>query len=171
MTSALATLRSVGKDGDPTILENFDGDTFAGYFYAHCSSDQERAITAKEYEYDGGTAPLQAGAFRVKLHNGGTQIHEMLLLKVKDGSTLTKQQIEALAAQGDSAMGAKFDFVNAALAAQGKDSYLASSLHKGSYVMLCTIPVGTTSMAQLQSGGSSGPPHFTQGMIRTFTVN
>jgi hypothetical protein len=107
----------------------------------------------------------------VKLHNAGQQLHEMVLMRVKDGSTLTKDQVMALAAQGDDAVSAKLDFVNATIAPQGQDGYLAAKVDKGSYVMVCMLPVGATSFEQLQSGQVDGPPHLSQGMMRSFTVS
>jgi hypothetical protein len=172
VTKVLDAVRSVGKDGDASALDELDTTAADAYFYAKCeSSDQDRAIGAKEYEYDGGTQPLHAGVLRVKLHNNGQQLHEMVILRSKDGSTPTKDQLVALASQGDEAIGSKFDFVNATIAPQGHDGYLAATLKKGSYVMVCMLPVGTTSFEQLQSGAADGPPHFSQGMMRTFTVN
>ena len=168
----LATLRRLGTTGDASIMDDFDSTQGDAFMYAKCDgTDQERAVTAKEYEYDGGTQAIHAGVVRIKLHNGGQQLHEMLVLKVKDGSTPTKAQMEAIAAQGDEALGAKFDFIDATLAPQGKDSYITSSLRKGSYVFVCMIPVGTTSFQQLQSGTTAGPPHLSKGMMRAFTVN
>ena len=168
----LATLRKLGTTGDGSILEDFDTTKADAFMYDKCEgTDQERAVTAKEYEYDGGTQPINAGVVRIRLHNGGQQLHEMLILKVKDGSTPTKAEMEALAAQGDEALGAKFDFIDATLAEQGKDAYLTSTLQKGSYVAVCMLPVGATSFQALQSGSVDGPPHLSQGMMRSFTVN
>jgi hypothetical protein len=168
----LATLRRVGATGDASILDDFDSTEADAFLYDKCEgTDQERAVTAKEYEYDGGTQAINAGVVRIKLHNGGQQLHEMLILRSKDGSTPTKAEMEALATQGDEALGAKFDFIDAALAEQGKDAYLTPTLTKGSYVAVCMLPVGATSFQALQSGSVDGPPHLSQGMMRTFTVN
>jgi hypothetical protein len=172
VTKVLTTLKAVGKDGDASALEELDSTAADKYFYDHCAdTDQDRAITAKEYEYDGGTEAVEAGVLRVKLHNAGQQLHEMVLMRVKDGSTLTKDQVMALAAQGDDAVSAKLDFVNATIAPQGQDGYLAAKVDKGSYVMVCMLPVGATSFEQLQSGQVDGPPHLSQGMMRSFTVS
>jgi hypothetical protein len=165
VTKLLDQLKAIGRTGDPSGLDSIDGDAMGAYFYEHCD-DQNHAITAKEYEYDGGTAAIKAGAVRVQLTNGGTQLHEMVLLRRNDGVT---QSFKDLLALGDAAQ-SKAKFINATVSEQGKASYLSGTLTPGSYAMVCFIPDGTTSFAQLQGGSSGGAPHFTKGMIREFTV-
>ena len=57
--------------------------------------------------------------------------------------------------------------VNGTVVEVGKGGYFAADLAAGDYLAICFIPQGT----KTQSDEVDGPPHFTLGMKKEFTVS
>jgi hypothetical protein len=81
-------------------------------------------------------------------------------LSVEELLELPEEQVESM-----------IEFLGVAFAASGEEDVTFAQLEPGRHVMLCFIPVGTTSMEMLEGETPpEGPPHFTQGMVHEFEV-
>lgn len=123
-------------------------------------------VTAAEYSFQGIPATLEAGPTSFDLRNAGTELHELVILKKKDGVTESYDEILALdEEEGQS----KVDRVAGAFAAQGDADYAVADLEPGDYLVACFIPVGLTS--EEAAPPENSPPHFTRGMKAEFKVS
>lgn len=127
-------------------------------------------VTAREYEFEGDLDGLEAGMNGLGFENGGTELHEMALFRINDDTTETMEELLALPeeeAQGKvTGAGGAFGF-------PGDTDTLFVDLDAGRYAIVCFLPVGATpdNMEALESGElDDAAPHFTQGMVREFTV-
>ena len=122
-------------------------------------------VTATNYAFDGIDAELPTGTASFELTNDGTEMHEIVVLRKKDDTTETFDELLAL--PQDQAE-QKVDFAGSAFAAPGEEGvYAVAELTPGDYMAICFIPVGATS----EDAEAQGPPHFTQGMKREFSVS
>ena len=125
-----------------------------------------RKVTATEYSFDGIPASLPAGVTSFDLTDGGTEAHELVLLRKNDGVTDSAEELLALpqaeAMQKVSLLG------SAGPVPAGESAYVVADLDAGDYITVCFVPMGTTS---LDGPPPEGPPHFMQGMVGEFTVS
>lgn len=132
-------------------------------------------VTAVDYAFNGLEDSYDAGPTSFDFSNGGKEVHEMIVVKKKDGVSESFDDI--LAMEDEAAQQAKVDFMGVAFGSPGEESYFVADLEPGSYIALCFIPEGTTPevMEQMESGGqepeNAGPPHFVKGMKQEFTVS
>lgn len=127
------------------------------------------SVRGVEYAFEGVDGDVDAGRTMISFENAGEEMHELVLVRKKDGVTDSWDAL--LEAEDDS----KVDFVASAFDAPGgaKDTTMVD-LAPGDYLMLCFVPVGTTpdKVDAVESGGDpGGPPHFTRGMRQEFTVS
>ena len=160
---AMDTIRTAGETGDTSGLQDFDTTDIDAWFYDNCDY-QQVPVTAKEYEFDGLPATLDAGATSFQLTNSGDEMHEIVIARKADGVTDSWDDILAL--PEEEAM-AKVAIAGAAFAPIGATGYFATDLDAGDYVAVCFIPQGTKSFEdQLDA-----PPHMVLGMKHEFTVS
>lgn len=163
--SAVTKLRALGDTGDPSVFNDpafsAQGRKIDLYFYDHCSGPKE-AVGAVDYSYTGAPSQIPAGTVQLKLTNSGTEQHEMLVLRRKEGVTETFDQLLAL--PQDQAQ-AKTDTIGQTMASPGNPDSTVVHLTPGQYIMICTISKGSVGDKQ-----GDGPPHFTLGMKHEFTV-
>ena len=129
-------------------------------------------VTAVDYSFQGLPSTLPAGTVSFELFNTGKEVHELAVLKKKDGVTETFDAILAL--PEEQAM-TKVTFEGGTQARpQEPDVYVLQQLERGSYAVVCFVPVGTTPEAADAASRTGkqpeGPPHFTQGMKAELTV-
>lgn len=147
---------------------------------AACGADDTR-VTAVNYAFQGMPATLEPGRRLFRLHNAGTELHEMIFLRKKATTTESFDQILALGAENQEAAeekvddaGGLFAFPAAAAGPDAVDSSTLLNLTPGQYAVVCFIPVGLTpaaaEAAQQTGQEPEGPPHFTRGMKTEFTV-
>lgn len=139
-------------------------------------ADADITVTGLDYAFAGIPDDVPAGS-SLGLRNEGNEVHEMLVIRINDDVTQTLQELLALPQEQSSELVQQVGF---AIADPGEDAEETVTLAEaGNYGMLCFIPIGTTSVpegtpppsgAPLPSGVGSGPPHFTAGMIKQFTV-
>ena len=125
-------------------------------------------VTMQDYAFDGLPAELPTGTVALRLTNEGTELHEMHFHRLTGDSTLddllalgddaTEEDAEGL---GPEIKGGGFAFPGAS------DVAFVTFKKPGTYVALCSIPVGSTPDAE---EGGDGPPHFSQGMAAEFEV-
>jgi uncharacterized cupredoxin-like copper-binding protein len=115
-----------------------------------------------------------AGPVTFSFRNDGAELHEMVIVRKNDGVTTTFEELLAL--PEDEAL-SQVQFVGQVMAEPGQaapDTLTATS--PGEYLMVCFIPQGMTAMPSIDPDASgppdfgNGPPHFTLGMLREFTI-
>jgi uncharacterized cupredoxin-like copper-binding protein len=164
----VASLTEVAETGDPAAFETPETEAASTADHAYglesCGWQVVNA-SASEYAFDGIPGELEAGTTSFELSNEGTELHELLLLRKKDDTT---ESFDELLELPEDEAQAKVDFVGAAFATPGEEgAYAIAELEAGDYMAICFIPVGTVD----EETEVDGPPHFTQGMKTEFTVS
>jgi hypothetical protein len=123
------------------------------------------AVDAADYSFAGLPDQLDAGVVSFELTNGGTEVHEMVLLRKNDGVTETFDELLAL--PEEEAMEKATMVGLAGPIPPGEPGYAVVDLDAGEYMAVCFIPVGTLSF---DGPPPEGPPHMMQGMVHQLTV-
>jgi hypothetical protein len=122
-------------------------------------------VTATNYKFEGIPDTLDAGPASFELSNEGTELHEVIVLRKKDDTTESFDELLALPQEEAEQ---KVDFKGAAFGAPGEEGiYAVVDLTPGEYMAICFIPVGSVD----EETPAQGPPHFTQGMKQEFSVS
>jgi hypothetical protein len=124
-------------------------------------------VTGVDYAYEGAPELLAEGVIGFRFHNGGTEVHEMVLLRKNDDVSESFAELTAL--PRDESYQKVQGFGRWSAEPNQSDARIAR-LTPGDYAMICTIPVGTTALSQLESAEGTGEPHFARGMLHEFTV-
>lgn len=132
----------------------------------------EVSVEAEDYHFTGLPDEIEAGPALLRLDNKGTELHELMMLKVKDGETRSTDEILALPEEEAQAL---VEQMGGVFATPGADGTSTADLAAGRYLVICAIPVGLTpeAIGAAEAGGEEpqlGPPHFTQGMVHELTV-
>lgn len=122
-------------------------------------------VTAVDYAFEADLDSVEAGTVVFDFSNEGTELHEMALIRINDDTT---ESIEELLEMPEEEADTKATFLGASFAAPGSGDAMYADLDAGRYVVVCFIPTGSTSMEEVET--ADGPPHFTHGMLREFTV-
>ena len=160
---AVAAIRQLGEEGDPSAMETFDPAPIDTYYYDNCDGEKTE-VTAGEYVFEGMPEELASGLNWIKFENGGGELHEMVMFRINEGTT---QSVEELLAMSEEESAEFVTFVDATGAAPGDTAYIVTELEPGDYAAACFIPQGTTS----EEEEGDGPPHFMEGMLAEFTVS
>lgn len=149
-----------------TESESFleDSAVVDGYIGDECGFNSVE-VTAIDYGYEADLDAVAAGTTAFDFTNGGTELHEMALLRINDDTTET---VEELLELPEEEAETKANFIGVAFAAPGEGSNMYADLEPGNYFIVCFIPTGTTSFEDFET--AEGAPHFTQGMVQEFTV-
>ena len=116
-------------------------------------------VTAVDYAFEGVPDSVPAGTLAFELTNASeAEEHEMVVFRRADGVTQSFGEILNLPEEETEEL---IVFSAAAFAPPGESGATLADLDAGEYAMVCFIPVG---------GAEDGPPHFTAGMIKEFTV-
>ena len=119
-------------------------------------------VTATDYSFDGVDALAAGGTFGVTFVNEGTEMHELVVVRLADGE---ERPLEEIIASGEEPEMTEVGF---ALACPGNESAVNLEISDpGRYVAICMIPVGTTPEATEEP---QGPPHASQGMVFEFEI-
>ena len=135
-------------------------------------------ITGVEYSYQGVPATAKVGTV-VTFTNGGKELHELVIFRRNDGVITSLEELIAMPQEESDKLVTISPIV--AIAAPGESAPEPITLEQpGSYIFICFIPVGTTSLPTGDPNGSAdpnaspavpgGPPHFTKGMVAELTV-
>lgn len=125
------------------------------------------AVEAMDYAFDADLDGLQPGTVAFDFENKGSEVHELVLIRINDDVTESLQELIELPEEEAET---KTSFLGVSFASPGTGDVLFAELDAGRYAILCFLPLGSTSMEVLESGAADGPPHFTQGMVREFTI-
>lgn len=122
-------------------------------------------VTAVDFSFEADLDGLETGRTMFQFANQGSELHEMALIRINEGTTET---VEELLEMPEEEAEQKTSFVGVAFAAPGGGSTMFADLGAGRYVILCFVPTGTTSFEDIET--AEGPPHFTKGMVREFAI-
>jgi hypothetical protein len=129
-----------------------------------CDGVETIDVKAMDYHFEGIPEELSTGYHVVNFENAGTEMHEMLTIRINDGVT---ESVEELVDLPEDEVESKITMVNAEFASPGGTDIGSWNLTEpGNYAVLCFVPVGSVGEAE-----GEGAPHFTQGMIHEFTVS
>lgn len=123
---------------------------------------QNLTVMGADYRFEGLPAQVRPGPASIEFmnHSGHGEMHEIVLLRIKDGAGLTAAAlVQALRADPRSAerkYGNDVESVTGAQAPAGQVTYVSTTLKPGHYVAACFI---------------GDPAHVTKGMISTFDVS
>ncbi|MBA3584814.1 MAG: hypothetical protein H0W36_09875 [Gemmatimonadetes bacterium] len=126
-------------------------------------------VTMQDYAFSGIPDEIEKGTVGFKVTNEGTELHELSAYRLKGDATLDDilalpedHSRKDLAKLVTPVPGGAFAFPGAT------DVGFVTVKKTGKYVVLCSIPVGSTPDAAEEGG--SGPPHFMEGMAAEFEV-
>ncbi len=120
-------------------------------------------VTAVDFRFEGVPDELSTGYHVVDFTNGGTENHEMFAFRIDDASIESVTDIFELP---EEEVFSKITPVNAVYATPGSSDVVSWNLTEpGRYAVFCAISLGSVGDSE-----GDGPPHFTQGMVREFTV-
>jgi hypothetical protein len=122
-------------------------------------------VTAVDYAFENVPKTLEAGVTRFTLVNTGTEIHEMVLFRVNDGVSLSLEELLALP---EEEVFGQITFSTYATAPPGQSGSGVGNLTPGRYILLCFIPVGTTSLDASPAPGAH--VHVEEGMVLEVTA-
>jgi hypothetical protein len=145
--------------GDPAFVSAFEevGDAM----WAGCEVAERLDVAGVDYGFEGLPETVAAGLVALRFTNQTSheEPHELIVLQRPPGDELPLDEIAEL---GVDEVMADFPMIGVAFAdAAGTSSTTFMELPTGSYIAICTIPVG---------GGETGDPHSSQGMIAEFEV-
>lgn len=133
------------------------------------------AITVIATDYHFGDLPVSVPVgTTLGLSNQGAELHELVVARKNDGVTQSWEELLQMpdeeALQYVSLVGDGMPL----FAAPGETAPTTLTIaQEGEYIALCFVPQGMTELPTASTDPSSipsGPPHFTLGMIQTFTV-
>ena len=141
--------------------------TVGEYVYTSCGW-QAYEVTMSEYAFDGIPKTLTTGPVAFKLVNEGAEVHEIVPLRIKNKD----DKLAKLLHLPEKKVNKKIQVLDHEFAGPGETSYVFLDLQRaGSYGAVCFVPVGTTDLAEVESGhGGDGPPHAFKGMYSSFKV-
>lgn len=121
-------------------------------------------VSAVDYAFEGVPETLPAGTTTFVFSNEGQELHEMLMLRLKDPS----ESIDDLLKLGEKEAQKHIDFISASFGPPGTTDIESKELTAGKYALVCFVPVGSTSEKAARK--AQGPPHAVRGMTLEFTV-
>jgi plastocyanin len=131
------------------------------------------SVVGTEYAFGGIPSKVAAGPAVITFDNDGNEVHEVVILKVKDGVTESMEELLALPENQarkklDPSVGA------GTFAVPGETGYTAVEFTPGRYAAICFVTQGMTMevMEDVETGGTEpeGAPHFMAGMVQEFEV-
>jgi len=173
----VATVDKVAETGDFSLFDS-DPATKAADKKVHAYEETAcgyavQKVTGAEYAFTGINATAKPGPTSFNFTNGGKEMHEMMILKKKDGVTESFDDIVKLSEEEGKK---KVDRVGSIDPQKpGDTNYAVVKLEKGEYLVACFLPKGSTPelFAKVDSGEAQppdGPPHAALGMRVAITV-
>lgn len=170
VSTVASASRAAMETGDEAALESEEYQTaeFAVDQFIVDNCDIESVgVEGFDYGYNNVPETVQAGEVAFQFSNTGDELHEMVMLRINDDST-----VEELLEMPEEEALSHVTFSGVSFAEPGNEDILFTNLEAGRYAIVCFIPVGTESFEDLPDDQSATdqPPHFTQGMVAEFTV-
>jgi hypothetical protein len=157
---------SAGNQGSPEFTTAYD--VLTDWAISECGfADVE--VSASEYAFTGLPDTLEAGPLVLGLDNTGSELHQLMLLRLRDDVTA---DLAELSGRDEGGIFAVSTPVGGAFAAPGEHGAGMVDLPPGRYLALCLLPTGATpeNMPMIESGDHDGMAHYTVGMIDDITV-
>jgi hypothetical protein len=137
--------------------------------YSDCKADKKLDVTGVDYAYEDLPDQIDAGRVAIRFNNDSAthEPHELVLATGADGqdaAELAGLPIDQLFQQARPVAVAFTDM-------PGKHATTLVDLEPGSYLVICTLPVG--GFPEGEPAGPEGPPadpHSAHGMVKTLTV-
>jgi len=118
------------------------------YALAECGFETVE-VTAVDYDFEGVPETIASSdATGFRFSNEGEEVHEMILFNLGDD----ERPIDELLELPDEELEGVITFTSAAFAPPGEEDAIFTRLEPGRYGMVCFIPLGTTSLEQLEEG-------------------
>ena len=140
-------------------------------------------VDGQDYAFRGVPELVATGAELTFTNSSAAEFHEMVVLRVVDGETLTVEELLALPEEEAESV---TEFQGVLVAMPGEDAInpeggepSVTLTEPGSYILICAIPQGADPeavAAAMQAAGGEQPaleggaPHFTIGMATGFSV-
>ena len=126
-------------------------------------------VETQNYAFAGIPDEVPAGTTVINVTNDATEIHEMILVKIKDGETRPVEELLTLPEEETDALITEKGFI---FVMPGTSNYMTAELEPGRHVAVCFVPVGATPEA-LATGAAlnDDDPHAMHGMVQEFTVS
>jgi len=136
----------------------------------NCDFEQV-TVRMQDYSFEGIPEVLEQGTVAFSLLNEGEELHEIHFHRLEGDATLddilsldhdaAEEEINEIAPE---IRGTGFAFPG------DTDLALVTFKEPGTYVALCSIPVGTTPEAAESDEAAGGEPHYVEGMAAVFEV-
>jgi len=156
-----ATIDALG-DGD---AEPFNADETSNTYFTMLSEvvpdcvEETVEVSAVDYAFEApDTFPAGEAGIIFSNDTEKDEEHEFIIFKKAEGETRSAEEILNDPKTQEEGPG---EFAGAVFAQPGSTAGSFLDLTPGDYIAVCFIPVG---------GGEDGPPHFTEGMVKEFTV-
>jgi hypothetical protein len=167
--SIAGIIRSAAQSNqDPTENPTFGQNVAVidQYRYNSCGYQQLQA-TGREYEFQGLPTTVPAGKVAIQFTDEGSEIHELEVLRIKG-----KDSAKKLAGLSESQLGKKAEDVGSTFAMPGQTGYAFADMSKpGRYLVVCHLPVGSTSpQAAEEAGKKHAKTHAQRGMYQEIKV-
>ncbi len=144
-------VREALESGDTSSLETrefFEAETVLDeYVYDNCEFDAKQEFTAVNYAFQGIPQTLSAGRTAFRMDNRGTELHEAVIFRINDN---VQQNVQEIFSLPEEQAEQNVEFRNATLANPGTPAFVTADLTPGRYAVVCFIPVGVTSLEQLE---------------------
>jgi hypothetical protein len=150
---------------DPNFASNFNA--LQEYRYNSCGYRQ-LDVTGIEYEFQGLPKTVPAGEVAIRFTDNGAEFHELQVLRIK-----SKDSVKKLAGLSEKELAKKTEEIGGTFAEQGQTSYTIAELSKpGRYVVICHLPVGSTSEEAAEEAGKKHDTksHAQEGMVQEIKV-
>ena len=139
------------------------------------AAGQSVEVVGVDFAFEG-VEDTYAGPVTFSLRNGGQDLHEMVIVRKNEGIT---DSFEDLLALPEDEAFSKVGMVGVAMAEPGQTApETVAATEAGEYLMVCFIPQGTTTLPSQAPDASGppeglgdGPPHFTLGMLKEFSIS
>jgi hypothetical protein len=162
----LAVARQGAATGDPATLSSPDlknsDRNIDQYMLQQCGYASVH-VTATDNAYQGLPGTMPAGTVGITLSNQGTEAHQVLLSRANDGVTQSFAEILNLPPEQELHVATA---LGSAEADPGETSTVFLRLTPGRYGAADFVTQGTTRLV----APGSGPPHYSLGIQREFTV-
>lgn len=124
-------------------------------------------VTAVEYSFEAAPAAVDAGVVTFAVANDGDEAHVAKIVRRNDGVTTSFAELLALpeARQDELLEGIDPE----AFVDPGDRWFVVAELRPGDYALVCELPVGTTTLAEIDER-SGARTHAAEGMVHEFTV-
>lgn len=145
-------------DGRPHVTHGMIKELTVTSTGATAAGEPNADITLRmtDYAFDL-SKPIEAGAHTIRIANGGSQSHEVVIGQLKPGKSM-RQALDWLNA-GQHGTAPVIAFGGASGLATGRHEIISVDFEPGRYVFLCFIP-----------DRKDGRPHAAHGMVKEFTV-